>query len=62
MRSTDINEIVTHVGLDAYNIALQDKTFKQQEAQELMEPMTRRAMLNRCMTDRITKHIHLLIQ
>jgi hypothetical protein len=57
MRSTNLDEVVIKVAQDAYNIALQDKRLKQSEVQELMEPMTKRSMLNRCINPRVTKQV-----
>jgi len=55
MRTTNLDEIVAKVAQDAYNIALQDKRLKLSEVQELMEPMTRRSMLNRCISPNVTR-------
>jgi len=57
MRATNLDAIVMRVAQDSYNIALQDSRLKRHEVQELMEPMTRRSMLNRCINPKITKQV-----
>jgi Cdc6-like AAA superfamily ATPase len=50
------------VAQDAYGLALQDKHFKVKDIQELMVPITRRSILHRCITEKITKQVQFLIQ
>lgn len=61
MRATTLNEIVLKITGDAYNYALQDPSHKLRDVQELMDPLTRRAMLNRLVTEKATKAVQLLL-
>lgn len=60
MRKTNINEVVQRIAQDAYGIALQSPRFKHDDAQELMEPVNMRSLINDCVNHFITKRIQCL--
>lgn len=62
MRFTTLNDLILALCQEAYNYALQDSQFTPTDIHYLMDPLSRRSLLNKFVDDSITKHVQALLQ
>lgn len=62
MRSITISNVILKMCQDAYNLALQADEIKDVQMHQLMDPLTRRALVNQFANDVTTKQVQLLFK
>lgn len=55
MKQMTLDELIYNVSADAYNLSLGDSKFTQWDIQELMDPVSKRSMVYKLITDKVTK-------